>query len=169
MRLLDPSRLKSIDKGEIVGAVFFDLRKAFDVVDHDLLIQKLIAYKFSDQSLCWIKSYLNKRKQCIIENTVKSSMLTVKSGVPQGSDLGPVLFLLFVNDLPLFIKEAYVDIYADDTTVHTASKVPNTIKTKLQISSNDFKTYCKQNKMYTCTCRKNFTHDHRLPPKHFKS
>ena len=53
-----------------------------------------------------------------------------------------------MNDLPLFIKEAYIDIYADDQTVHTASKVRNIIKTKLQISSNDFKTYCKQNKMY---------------------
>ena len=140
--------LKSIDKGEIVGAVFFDLRKAFDVVDHDLLVQKLSAYKFSDNSLCWIKSYLTDRKQCIIENSAKSSMQTVKSGVPQGSVLGPVLFLLFVNDLPLFITEAYVDIYADDTTVHTASKVSKTIKTKLQNSSNDFKTYCIQNKMY---------------------
>ena len=75
-------------------------------------------------------------------------MQTVKTGVPQGSVLGPVLFLLCVNNLPLFITEAYVDIYADDTTVHTASKVPNTIKTKLQNSSNDFKTHCIQNKMY---------------------
>ena len=140
--------LKSIDNGEIVGAVFFDLRKAFDVVDHDLLIQKLSAYKFNANSLCWIKSYLSEIKQCIIQKSTRSSMQNVKSGVPQGSVLGPVLFLLFVNDMPLFIKETYLDSYADDTTIHTASKVPDTIKTKLQISSNDFKIYCKQNKMY---------------------
>ena len=140
--------LKSIDNGEIVGAVFFYLRKTFDVVDHDLLIQKLSAYKFNANSLCWIKSYLSERKQCIIQKSTRSSMQNVKSGVPQGSVLGPVLFLLFVNDMPLFIKETYLDSYADDTTVHTASKVPDTIKTKLQISSNDFKIYCKQNKMY---------------------
>ena len=59
--------LKSIDNDEKVEAVFFDLRKAFDVVDHDLLIQKLFAYKFSANSLCWIKSYLSERKQCIIQ------------------------------------------------------------------------------------------------------
>ena len=140
--------LKSIHNGEIVGAVFFDLRKAFDVVDHDLLIQKLSAYKFSANSLCWIKSYLSERKQCIIQKSTRSSMQTVKSGVSQCSVLGPVLFLLFINDMPLFIKDTCLDSYADGTTVHTASKVPDTIKTKLQISSNDFKIYCKQNKMY---------------------
>ena len=114
--------LKNIDKGEINGAVFFDLRKAFDVVDHNLLIRKLAAYKFSEKSLRWIKTYITNRKQCIVDNSLTSSMQTVKSGVPQGSVLGPVLFLLFVNDMPLFITEAYVDIYADDTTVHTSSK-----------------------------------------------
>ncbi|MCW4347252.1 MAG: hypothetical protein N0E48_28465 [Candidatus Thiodiazotropha endolucinida] len=62
--------------------------------------------------------------------------------------MGPVLFLLFVNDIPLFINEAYVDIHADDTTVHTASKDSKSIETSLQAASIDFKTYCNQNKMY---------------------
>ena len=62
--------LKNIDKGEINGAVFFDLRKAFDVVDHDLLIRKLAAYKFSEKSLSWIKTYITNRKQCIVDNSL---------------------------------------------------------------------------------------------------
>ena len=88
--------LKSTDNGEIVGAIFFDLRKAFDVVDHELLLLKLTYYKFENSSLSWIKSYLTNRKQCIVEKNMKSEFQTVKSGVPQGSVLGSVLFLLFL-------------------------------------------------------------------------
>ena len=87
-------RLKRIDNGEIVGAISFDLCKAFDVVDHDLLLQKL-----SCSSLNWIKSYLSNRKQCNVEKNKRSNLQLVKSGVPQGSVLGHVLFSLSVNDL----------------------------------------------------------------------
>ena len=123
--------LNSIDKGDIIGAVFIDLRKAFDVVDHDLLLERLAAYKFSTTSQNWIQSYLTNRKQCIVNQNIRSSLQIVKSGVPQGSVLGLVLFLLFVNDLPLFIKEVYLDLYADDATVHASGKKQNVVEQKL--------------------------------------
>ena len=140
--------LKHIDNGEVVGAIFFDLRKAFDVVDHELLLAKLSIYKFSQSSLDWMKSYLTNRKQCITERNFSSHMQTVKSGVPQGSVLGPVLFLLFINDLPLLTQETDVDIYADDTTIHAAHKDRKIVETRLQIGASGFRNWCSLNKMY---------------------
>ena len=140
--------LKSIDEGKLVGAIFYDLRKAFDVVDHELLLRKLAAYQFSLNSLNWIKSYLTDRKQCISDHKLKSTFQNVKAGVPQGSVLGPVLFLLFVNDLPIFINETYLELYADDTTVHYASKNKITLRRKLQMGANGFFNWCISNNMY---------------------
>ena len=97
-------------------------------------------YKFDNVTLNWTKSYLSKRKQCITENKIRSSFQPVKAGLSQGSVLGTVLFLLFVNDLPLFIKETFLELYADDATVHYANKSKDIIETKLKRSGSDFHT-----------------------------
>ena len=106
--------LNNIDKGEITGAIFFDSRKAFDVVDHEILLQKRRLHKFDSHAMAWIQSYLSHRYQCIIKNRTSSSMQEVTSGVPQGSVLGPALFLTFINDMPLSKNEAYAEEYGKE-------------------------------------------------------
>jgi hypothetical protein len=106
-----------LDQDEITGLVFVDFKKAFDVVNHRLLLRKLEQYRVSDAALSWLTSYLTDRFQFVALDGNLSERLAVKQGVPQGSILGPLLFLLFVNDLPLHLEDSSVDIFADDTTL----------------------------------------------------
>ena len=90
---------RALDKGEYVSALFMDLSKAFDTINHDLLIAKLKAYKFSKKALKLMKSYLQNRKQKVQINNKFSSERNVIAGVLQGSIDGPLLFNLFMDDL----------------------------------------------------------------------
>ena len=91
--------MKSVDKGKCVQAVALDFAKAFDKVSHRLLIQELVHYKISSQLIRWIHSFLCDRWQQVVVNSCVSESKNVSSGVPQGSVLGPSLFLLYVNDI----------------------------------------------------------------------
>ena len=147
LKLID-QWLKSIDDGEIIGVVFLDFKKAFDLVDHDILLQKLQCYKISHSSCNWFKSYLFERSQQVVKGTIKSEVLEIKHGVPQGSILGPLLFLLFINDLPLNIRSCSADLYADDTTIHCTGGAINTIQDSIAKDLTEIELWCKKNKMY---------------------
>lgn len=139
--------MSCIDRGDIIGTLFIDFRKAFDLVDHSILIQKLSLYKFSSKSLNWFSSYLNTRLQTIVSNQGKSDFSPTLSGVPQGSILGPTLFLLFINDLPLYIRYCLTDFFADDTTLHIAGRNKNEIESTLQCDASEANKWSKRNKL----------------------
>ena len=93
-----------LDMGGLVGALFVDLRKSFDVVDHSILIKESSVYKIDKVSMKWFIPYLNNRKQVTDSDQGLSEFMRVKFGVPRGSVLWSTLFLLFINDLSLFLK-----------------------------------------------------------------
>ena len=95
---------KELDNKKVVGGVFIDLQKAFDTVNHQILCNKLSYYGFRGKSNLLIKSFLTDRKQFVSINGNNSSQLSIKCGIPQGSTLGPLLFLIYINDLNKSLK-----------------------------------------------------------------
>ena len=117
--------LKDIDDKNISLAVFMDLSKAFDTLDHDILTKKLAHYGIHGTALQWFTSYLTDRSQCVEIEGVSSNILPLYTGVPQGSILGPLLFLIYMNDIPNCTKQFYFILYADDTTLSNTIQIPS--------------------------------------------
>jgi hypothetical protein len=137
---LTNNTINSINQCQQVGDIFCDLTKAFDCINHTNPLNKLHYYGIRGKCHRWFKSYLEYKKQrvCIsphiLEQEKSSSWETVVNGAPQGSILGPLLFIIYLNDLPYGLhRTAKQVIYADDTTVLLTAKNGEELKTKLTV------------------------------------
>ena len=113
--------MKALENGESAIGIFLDFQKAFDTVNHSILLDKLCIYGIRGPALSWITSYLSNRCQYVVYNGYESECKYTSCGVPQGSILGPLLFLLYINDLPAVSKLFMLILFADDTNLFCTS------------------------------------------------
>ena len=137
----------NMDKGRFTATVFIDLKKAFDTVDHNILLQKLEKYGVIGLEYTRLTSYLKNRRQLCRVNGVASNMEEIKCGVPQGSCLGPLLFLIYINDLPFSLKNSEVTMYADDTSISYSSKDIDELNETLNSDLESLKQWLEGNKL----------------------
>ena len=136
--------LLNLDSGRMSSVVLLDIQKAFDTVDHQILLDKIRCYGVSGDQLVFFASYLNNCQQCCNVNGKLSSIKRIRCGVPQGSILGPLLFLIYINDFPLAVKEADITMYADDTSLSEGFKTTNELKEQF------IPAFCKVCEWFKC-------------------
>ena len=139
---------KNIDIGKFNGIVFLDLKKAFDTVDHNILLKKIAIYGINGTAYRLLESYLSNRTQYCCVNGKLSSPAIMKTGIPQGSGLGPLLFLIYINDLPKCLNAgSKADMFADDTQIATANHDIEVITETLNSDLNNVASWLSANKL----------------------
>ena len=120
---------EALENGDCVIGIFLDFSKAFDTVDQIILLQKMYLYGIQDTTLSWFENYLSNRKQYVTYNGIKSQTEKINCGVPQGSILGPLLFLIYINDLSTVSEACMSILFADDTDMFFTGKNLKTMAT----------------------------------------
>ena len=137
----------ALDNGECAIGVFLDFQKAFDTVDHDILLNKLYNYGIRGIALEWFKSYMSNRYQIVKYNDYESEARKILCGVPQGSILGPLLFLSYINDLPLVSSLFMPILFADDTNLFGTNAKLDILVNEINVELNKIYTWVRVNKL----------------------
>ena len=138
---------KEADNGNILGAVFIDLSKAFDTVSHSCLLSKLPSYGIVNKELQWFTDYLFSRTQSVQFKGALSDANPIFTGVPQGSILGPLLFTIHFNDVHTPLQSTPIITYADDTVIFMAAKDLDTIQRSLNEDVNNLFSWFRDNEL----------------------
>ena len=146
----------SMNKSAVTVAIFIDFKKAFDCVQHEILLRKLSTLNLNGDSLQWVKDYLRNRSQTTLANGVKSESLQIKQGVPQGSTLGPLFYILYANDLANTIRESKSIFYADDTVIYITKKDLRQALEAVQKDLRNMGQWCKANGIHINTDKTKF-------------
>ena len=141
----------AIDEKKIVSGIFLDLTKAFDTVNHNILLAKLHNYGIRGVANDLLRSYLTNRYQYVSIGNTSSSKQPIKCGVPQGSVLGPLLFLIYINDIANCSKIGKIRIFADDTSAFVEGTKVNEVISNSEILMNDLNNWFKSNKLTLST------------------
>lgn len=141
------NRWKYTDKNKKIMPLFLDFKRAFETIDRNILLEKLAKYGIQGKELNWFKSYLTDRKQKTKVNNVTSRTIDNKYGVPQGSILGALLFILYINDLPNILKNSEIIMYADDTLIFTEADTEQTCRENLEQDMLNINNWLKMNKL----------------------
>ena len=136
-----------IENRQSTLGVFLDLSKAFDTIDHNILLQKMEFYGIRGIAHAWIKSYLSNRTQFVQYKNSSSNTMNVHCGIPQGSILGPLLFIIYINDLPDCLLESHGILFADVTTVYQSSKNIKSLYTSMNADLGRLADWFQSNKL----------------------